>query len=95
MLCCITIAKVQEGKMPDVVKAAKAVVMANKQLDGYIYYNVLSPADKADTIVLSEGWESMKCFEAHFETDAFKAFMAVTGTCFAAPPDVYLGEDMV
>lgn len=94
MQCCITIGKVQEGKMPEVIETAKAVVAANKELQGYVYYNVFTPADKADIIVLSEGWECVKCFEAHFETEAFKKFMEVTGACFAGPPEVYLGEDL-
>jgi quinol monooxygenase YgiN len=65
MLQTITVVKIQEGKLDDIISAAEELAARVRTEPGCISYQLLKTVDTEDTVIFLEAWESIEAFTLH------------------------------
>lgn len=64
---------VKEEKIDEAINQAEALIIASRQHDGNISYNLLKDV-LDDSLMFFEKWESKKALDAHMKTPEFIEF---------------------
>ncbi len=89
MFQCITVAKIKDGTLDEIIKAANILAEATRKEAGNIYYYLLQPANAKDTLIFSEAWESEANFLTHVEGAPCKNFGKIMDPSSAGAPQIY------
>jgi quinol monooxygenase YgiN len=65
MLQTITVVKIREELLGDVVAAAEELAKSVRTEEGCVSYQLLKTIGAGDTVIFLESWESMEAFGAH------------------------------
>lgn len=95
MYQCITVAKIKEGALDEVVKAVKILAEATRKEPGNIYYYLLKASNSTNTIIFSEAWEAEANFLAHVKGAPCKKFGETIQPVSEGAPVTYPGEVLV
>lgn len=85
----VLIAKIKEGTLDSIVKAANLLAEAAKKEPGYVYYNVLQSLEAADTLIFVESWETDSDFQAHVNGAPCITFGETMTPSLAGAPQAY------
>ncbi|MDR0350983.1 MAG: antibiotic biosynthesis monooxygenase [Coriobacteriales bacterium] len=65
MLQTITVVKVREDAMGDIIAAAEDLAKSVRAEEGCVSYQLLKTLGADDTVIFLEAWESLEAFGAH------------------------------
>lgn len=91
MLQTITVVKVSEDKLEDIIVAAKKLAQSVRAEQGCVSYQLLRTIDANDTVIFLEAWDSMEAFAAHvalgeIQGSALQDFGTVIGPASLGEP---------
>jgi quinol monooxygenase YgiN len=91
MLQTITIVKVREDRLNDIIAAAQNLAQSVRAEQGCVSYQLLKTIDTNDTVIFLETWESMEAFKAHvalggIDDSPLQKFGAVIGPASLGEP---------
>lgn len=89
MFQCVTVAKVKDGTLDSIVKAANILAEAARKETGNIYYNLLQSVQATDTLVFVEAWENDSDFQAHVNGAPCKKFGETMDPSLVEAPQIY------
>jgi len=89
MFQCVTVAKIKEGTLDSIIKAANILAEATRKEEGNIYYYLLQAADAPDTLIFSEAWEAEANFLAHVQGAPCKKFGETMDPSCTGAPQIY------
>ncbi|UWG95528.1 antibiotic biosynthesis monooxygenase [Dehalobacter sp. DCM] len=85
----VTVAKVKEGTLDFITKAANVLAEETRKEKGNIYYYLLQALEAPDTLIFVEAWEDEADFQGHANGAPCKKFGETMDPSLAGPVQAY------